>query len=210
MAPTSFRCPRARRTRSRRVQIWRLSRTSRCATATFVEGDGWSVECVHTPGAYLQSHLLCAPRGKGAVQRRPRDGLEHHHRLAAGWRHGAVSAQSGWASRVVTMRCTGPRTVPASTIRNPSCGLTAIIAWREKHRFCVVWAMASPASPRWSRSSIAIYPCRCTPRRRGRCSPRCSNLLGMRAGGVRDGGRNRCHLSVRLVISAVGDFDGAE
>ncbi len=48
-----------------------------------LQGRGFTIEAVATPGSLLEPSVLCAPRGAGAVLRRPCDGLVDVGRRAA-------------------------------------------------------------------------------------------------------------------------------
>ncbi len=58
-----------------------------------IEGAGWTLEAIPTPGPHLQPHLLCAQGRERPLQRRPHHGLVDHGDHPAGRRHGRLSAQ---------------------------------------------------------------------------------------------------------------------
>ncbi|MEZ5165327.1 MAG: DUF4202 family protein [Acidimicrobiales bacterium] len=72
----------------------------RLSDGSVVEGPGWTVEALHTPG-HISNHLCFAAGGAGGPVRRPRDGMVEHviPPPTATWPHTSVARAAARAHR---------------------------------------------------------------------------------------------------------------
>ena len=86
-----------------------------------IEGQGWALQAVATPG-HTANHLAFAwPRAKDHFRRRPRDGLVDLDRGAAGRIDARLHGLAGYGWRRDPRICISPATAPKSLKRRAMC-----------------------------------------------------------------------------------------
>ena len=140
----------------RRAATWISGPITRCADGETVEGSGWTLEAIATPGHMRQPHGLCAEGNEFAVFGRSRHGAGRPR----SWRRpdGAMSDYMASLDKLADAKrdrlFPRPRRCRSAT-RRASCSTISATGTGAKHRSCTGSRRARPIFRPWCARSIS-------------------------------------------------------